>query len=263
MRSVIAKTFGCAVSMKHQPPRLSISMSSITTSTARFHTQSPVLLPSSRETKTMRKIKASSKKAGSIIEDTTDTSSKLKNLDRMIQRKKFVLDHFDVPSKFQKFFTGRLRNRESNRMQRQLEYGKSNNGRKPEPKNDDVIRVNAREVAGDDDNQHRKIHLLRRNILRILENHLSSGLLPAHHLSMQNWEITDVTLEWLIKEATEHFNNVVNYELEKGVARGIGIRNKIQLQFSNGEVMDKLLDGMKSEIQMHERRSEQKAQTGK
>ncbi|KAJ2515430.1 hypothetical protein GGI11_003767 [Coemansia sp. RSA 2049] len=226
-------------------------MSSITTSTARFHTQSPVLLPSSRETKTMRKLKASSKKTGSIIEDTTDTSSKLKNLDRMIQRKKFVLDHFDVPSKFQKFFTGRLRNRESNRMQRQLEYGKSDNGRKPEPKSDDVVRVNAREVVGDDDNQHRKIHLLRRNILRILENHLSSGLLPAHHLSMQNWEITD------------HFNNVVNYELEKGVARGIGIRNKIQLQFSNGEVMDKLLDGMKSEIQMHERRSEQKAQTGK
>ncbi|KAJ2754575.1 hypothetical protein H4S06_003564 [Coemansia sp. BCRC 34490] len=255
-------------------------MSSITTSTARFHTQSPVLLPSSRETKTMRKLKASSKKAGSIIEDTTDTSSKLKNLDRMIQRKKFVLDHFDVPSKFQKFFTGRLRNRESNRMQRQLEYGKSDNGRKPEPKSDDVIRVNAREVAGDDDNQHRKIHLLRRNILRILENHLSSGLLPAHHLSMQNWEITDgaiclytVTpneftesfgmdkMHRLVKEATEHFNNVVNYELEKGVARGIGIRNRIQLQFSNGEVMDKLLDGMKSEIQMHERRSEQKAQT--
>ncbi|KAJ2513302.1 hypothetical protein H4217_006408 [Coemansia sp. RSA 1939] len=238
-------------------------MSSITTSTARFHTQSPVLLPSSRETKTMRKLKASSKKTGSIIEDTTDTSSKLKNLDRMIQRKKFVLDHFDVPSKFQKFFTGRLRNRESNRMQRQLEYGKSDNGRKPEPKSDDVVRVNAREVVGDDDNQHRKIHLLRRNILRILENHLSSGLLPAHHLSMQNWEITDDKMHRLIKEATEHFNNVVNYELEKGVARGIGIRNRIQLQFSNGEVMDKLLDGMKSEIQMHERRSEQKAQTGK
>ncbi|KAJ2571220.1 hypothetical protein IW140_001672 [Coemansia sp. RSA 1813] len=230
---------------------------------AQFHAQTPSLLPFPRKAKAMKQIKDSSKKAGHIIEDTTDTSSRFENLDRMLQRKQFVLDNFDVPSKFQKYFTGRLRKREASRMQRQLEFGKVRNGRKVETSND-VVRVNAREITHDEAQQQRKMLLMRGQILRIIERHLSSASLPAHHLSMQNWEIIDVTpnafteefgldkMRRVIDESTDYFNTVVNRELDKGVGKGIGTRKAIRLKFSNGEKMTKLIDEMASEVDKHE-----------
>ncbi|KAJ1661936.1 hypothetical protein EV178_006291 [Coemansia sp. RSA 1646] len=245
---------------------------------AQFHAQTPSLLPFPRKAKAMKQIKDSSKKAGHIIEDTTDTSSRFENLDRMLQRKQFVLDNFDVPSKFQKYFTGRLRKREASRMQRQLEFGKVRNGRKVETSND-VVRVNAREITHDEAQQQRKMLLMRGQILRIIERHLSSASLPAHHLSMQNWEIIDVIVTFNLKEAicfykvtpnafteefgldkmrrvidesTDYFNTVVNRELDKGVGKGIGTRKAIRLKFSNGEKMTKLIDKMASEVDKHE-----------
>ncbi|KAJ2890700.1 hypothetical protein IWW38_003991, partial [Coemansia aciculifera] len=55
---------------------------------------------------------------------------------RSIWRKQFVLDNYDIPGKYKKFFTGRLRNRESNRYKRELEQGK-------EDSTDKVPRVGA------------------------------------------------------------------------------------------------------------------------
>ncbi|KAJ2401583.1 hypothetical protein GGI23_001297 [Coemansia sp. RSA 2559] len=200
----------------------------------------------------MKRIKESSKKAGSIIEDTTDTSSRVENLDRILQRKQFVLDNFDVPSKFRKFFTGRLRKRESSRMKRQLEFGKFRNGRKVDTSND-VVRISAREITQDEAHQQRKMVLMRGQILRIIERHLSSASLPARHLSMQNWEVIDDKMHRVIVESTDYFTKVVNRELDNGAGKGIGTRNAIRLKFSNGEESTKLIAEMESEVDKYER----------
>ncbi|KAJ2551082.1 hypothetical protein EV175_003823 [Coemansia sp. RSA 1933] len=226
----------------------------------------------------MKKLKMSSKRAGNIIEDTTDTSPRLESLDRMLQRKKFVLDHFDVPSKFQKLFTGRLRKRETSRMQRQLEFGKFRDGKRVDT-NDEVVRVNARGVIEDETQQQRKMLLMRGQILRIIERHLSSASLPARHLSMQNWEVVDVIVTFNLREAicfykvtpneftesfgvekmrrvidesTDYFNRIVNKELDNGASKGIGTRKAIRLKFRNSERTTKLISEMECEIEKHE-----------
>ncbi|KAJ1801378.1 hypothetical protein LPJ59_000343 [Coemansia sp. RSA 2399] len=246
---------------------------------ARFHAQAPSQFPSLRKNKVIKSSKEGSKKASSIIEDTTDTSPRIENLDRILQRKQFVLDNFDVPSKFRKFFTGRLRKRESSRMKRQLEYGKFRDGRKVDTSND-VVRVNAREITQDEAHQQRKMVLMRGQILRIIERHLSSASLPARHLSMQNWEVIDVIVTFNLKEAicfykvtpneftesfgldkmhrviaesTDYFTKVVNRDLDSGAGKGIGTRNAVRLKFSNGEESTKLIAEMESEVDKHER----------
>ncbi|KAJ1739034.1 hypothetical protein LPJ78_005196 [Coemansia sp. RSA 989] len=125
--------------------------------------------------------KAHSKK----IIDTRDTRGKLKEVKRDLWQNQFVLDHFDIPGKFQKFFTGRMRKREVNRMDRQL------NGT---PQTDELVQVGPRKMVTDEELQKKKMEMLRSQVLRILEKHLSSGNLPVRQLSLQYWEITDARI---------------------------------------------------------------------
>ncbi|KAJ2358637.1 hypothetical protein H4S01_006264 [Coemansia sp. RSA 2610] len=118
------------------------------------------------------------------IADRRDTESRLKSVKRSLWGNQFVLDNFDIPGKFQKFFTGRLRKREVRRHERQL------NG---PVQTDELVQVGARNVVVDEALQVRKMRLLRDQIVRILEAQLASDRLPVRQLSLQHWEITDVS----------------------------------------------------------------------
>ncbi|KAJ2783789.1 hypothetical protein GGI15_002451 [Coemansia interrupta] len=202
------------------------------------------------------------------------TSSKLEGLERSLWRKQLVLDHYDIPGKYLKFFTGRLRKREKGRMERELS---GNNAGKDggDSQAQGLKRVAARSITVDDDVQARKIDIMRGQILRILERHLASENLPVRQLSLQYWEITDVLVSFnlktaiccykvttktaesniqpfqvrkIIRESTEYLNLVVNEELAKGVSRGIGAPRTIRLKFTNSTSTSKLLEKMQAEI---------------
>ncbi|KAJ2372046.1 hypothetical protein GGI05_007704, partial [Coemansia sp. RSA 2603] len=195
----------------------------------------------------------SGRPSGSKKPHTNDdtTSGKLQELERSIWRKQLVLDHYDIPGKYQKYFTGRLRKREKSRMERELS-GRSND----DSQEQGLKRVAARSITVDDNVQARKIEIMRGQILRILERHLASENLPVRQLSLQYWEITDVLVSFnlktviccykvtaktaeakiqpfqvrkIIRDSTEYLNLVVNQELAKGVSRGIGAPRTIRL----------------------------------
>ncbi|KAJ1895904.1 hypothetical protein LPJ66_004311 [Kickxella alabastrina] len=193
------------------------------------------------------------------------SAGKLQEVERSLWRKQFVLDNFHIPGKYQKYFTGRLRKREQSRMEKQLE----------QPKEDDNLkRISARTITVDEKTQLKKIDLMRGQILRILERHLSTGDLPVRQLSLQYWEITDVLVSFslksaiccykvtartadeniqpIIRESSEYLNLIVNQELSKGVSRGIGAPRSIRLKFTNSTATSKLIDKMQADIESSE-----------
>lgn len=126
---------------------------------------------------------------------TIDTNE-LQETKRGIWRKQFVLDHFSIPGKYQKFFTGRLRKREQKKYERQLMDPIARNSLLSGDKGLNRISSHAggrNVVTLDEELQLKKMEMLRAQILRILERHLASEQLPVKQLSLQYWEITDVS----------------------------------------------------------------------
>ncbi|KAJ2449028.1 hypothetical protein EV183_005119 [Coemansia sp. RSA 2336] len=186
--------------------------------------------------------KAHSKK----IIDTRDTKGKLKEVKRDLWQNQFILDHFDIPGKFQKFFTGRMRKREVSRMDRQL------NG---VPQTDELVQVGSRKMVTDEALQKKKMDMLRSQVLRILETHLSSENLPVRQLSLQYWEITDASIHEIrriIEESSAYLGAIINQELAKGAGRKIGVPRPVRVRFTNGTVTSKLLERIEAEVQQKE-----------
>ncbi|KAJ1838885.1 hypothetical protein LPJ70_005283 [Coemansia sp. RSA 2708] len=205
------------------------------------------------------------------IADRRDTESRLKSVKRSLWGNQFVLDNFDIPGKFQKFFTGRLRKREVRRHERQL------NG---PVQTDELVQVGARNVVVDEALQVRKMRLLRDQIVRILEAQLASDRLPVRQLSLQHWEITDVLVSFNLKsavccykvtsadkradgtrphdvrriigEASEYLNAIVNQELAKGARRKIGTPPSVRIRFVSSTDTSKILERMHAELQAAE-----------
>ncbi|KAJ2001643.1 hypothetical protein GGI04_003658 [Coemansia thaxteri] len=192
---------------------------------------------------------------------------------RSIWRKQFVLNNYDIPGKYQKFFTGRLRNREASRFKKQLDEQPS------EDAGGKVPRVGSRAVILDEELQHKRVESMRSQVLRILERHLSTGQLPVRQLSMQYWEITDVLVSFnlktvvccyqvtakhkeeqikpyqirkIIKESTKYLGMVVNQELGQsmgwGASRSIGGPRTVNLKFVSGAATAKLMDKMAADV---------------
>ncbi|KAJ2615486.1 hypothetical protein H4S08_001221 [Coemansia sp. RSA 1365] len=189
---------------------------------------------------------------------------------RSIQQNQFVLDNFEIPGKFQKFFTGRLRKRETHKWERRLGLVE---------KESELVKVSARPVVVDAVLQEKKMLMLRDQILRILEAHLSAGQLPTRLLSLQYWEITDVLVSFrlssatcfyritinkgekgkvrpsevrrIIKESEKYLSAIVNLELAKGTIQSIGLPGKVRVKFSNATAKTKLLEQIEDEIQQN------------
>ncbi|KAJ2087951.1 hypothetical protein IW146_007747 [Coemansia sp. RSA 922] len=216
--------------------------------------------------KMTKRAKALAKTASDIADEQTQ------EMKRSIWRKQFVLDNYDIPGRYQKFFTGRLRNREANRYKRELEQTK-------EDTTDKVPRVGARAVTMDEEVQHKRVEAMRSLILRILERHLSSGQLPVRQLSMQYWEITDVLVSFnlktaiccykvtaknkeelikpyqirkIIKESTAYLNMVINQELDQTRGRGTGRPRAVNLKFVSGAATDRLMGMLQANVSQTE-----------
>ncbi|KAJ2745071.1 hypothetical protein GGI20_002445 [Coemansia sp. BCRC 34301] len=183
------------------------------------------------------------KRSGRVFSKIADKQTQ--DMKRSIWRKQFVLDNYDIPGKYQRFFTGRLRNRESNRYKRELEQP-------GEDLADKVPRVGARAVTMDEEVQHRRVEAMRSLILRILERHLSSAQLPVRQLSMQYWEITDHQIRKIIKESTAYLNMVVNQELEQTRGRGVGQPRGVNLKFVSGAATDRLMRMIEADVDQSE-----------
>ncbi|KAJ2648048.1 hypothetical protein IWW40_004254 [Coemansia sp. RSA 1250] len=198
--------------------------------------------------------KAHSKK----IIDTRDTRGKLKEVKRDLWQNQFVLDHFDIPGKFQKFFTGRMRKREVNRMDRQL------NGT---PQTDELVQVGPRKMVTDEELQKKKMEMLRSQVLRILEKHLSSGNLPV----LVSFNLKSVTccykvtsrgkqtdgsrpheIRRIIEESSAYLGAIINQELARGAGRKIGVPRSVRVRFTNGTATAKLLERIQAEMQQKE-----------
>ncbi|KAJ1642769.1 hypothetical protein LPJ64_005407 [Coemansia asiatica] len=197
-----------------------------------------------------------------------ESSGKLQDVERSLWRKQLVLDHFFIPGKYQKYFTGRLRKRERSRMEKQLQPAIDSDST-------DLKRLSARSVTMDESVQAKKMEMMRSQILRILERYLASGNLPVRQLSLQYWEITDVLVSFnlktavccykvtansveddvqpfqvrkIIRESTEYLNLVVNQELSKGASRGIGAPRAVRLKFTNSTSTTKLMEMMQAGV---------------
>ncbi|KAJ2487491.1 hypothetical protein IWW37_005224 [Coemansia sp. RSA 2050] len=215
----------------------------------------------SQAPKKTKRSKALAKTASDIADEQTQ------EMERSIWRKQFVLDNYDIPGRYQKFFTGRLRNREANRYKRQLEQTKE--------ATDKVPRVGARAVTMDEEVQHKRVEAMRSLVLRILERHLSSGQLPVRQLSMQYWEITDVLVSFnlktaiccykitakdkeepvkpfqirkVIRESTAYLNMVVNQELNKTRGRP----RAVNLKFVSGSATARLMEMLEADVRQSE-----------
>ncbi|KAJ2699503.1 hypothetical protein FB645_005295 [Coemansia sp. IMI 203386] len=222
-----------------------------------------------QRTKTKSKRSGSSSASGQKPPAKDDSAGKLQNVERSLWRKQLVLDHFHIPGKYQKFFTGRLRKRERSRMEKQIQPKNSNSNAT------DLKRLSARVVTMDENVQAKKMEMMRGQILRILERHLAAGNLPVKQLSLQYWEITDVLVSFnlktavccykvtaktaedsvhpfqvrkIIKESTEYLNLVVNQELDKGASRGIGAPRTVRLKFTNSTSTSKLIELMQASV---------------
>ncbi|KAJ1953047.1 hypothetical protein GGI12_006100, partial [Dipsacomyces acuminosporus] len=195
--------------------------------------------------------------------------------------KQLVINNYDIPGKYQKYFTGRLRKRETKRLERQLDSGDM------EQEVGDLKRVSARTASIDEQASERKRLLLRSHILRILEHHLASDQLPVRQLSMQYWEITDVIVSFsmktaiccykvtssskdesvkpyqirrIIQESSDYLNAVINQELAKGSSRSFKGPKSVKVKFRNGTATARLMERIQSEIQMSEQGQQQQQQ---
>ncbi|KAJ2082279.1 hypothetical protein H4R24_001726 [Coemansia sp. RSA 988] len=243
-------------------PRCALSIA-LVTNRAHFHTTCiAASVVSTQRSVSGRRVRITKKPEGAIgkIEDV----NKIK---RSIQQNQFVLDNFEIPGKFQKFFTGRLRKRETRKWERKLGLVE---------KESELVKVSARPVVVDPVLQEKKMLMLRDQILRILEMHLSSDQLPTRLLSLQYWEITDVLASFrlssatcfyriainkgekgkvrpsqvrrVIKESEKYLSAIVNLELAKGATQSIGLPRKVRVRFSNATAKTKLLEQIEDEI---------------
>ncbi|KAJ2499770.1 hypothetical protein GGH96_003283 [Coemansia sp. RSA 1972] len=173
------------------------------------------------------------------IVDTKKTHGRLEDLKQNIWEKQFVLDHFEIPGKFQKYFTGRLRKREAKRLDRQI------NG---VPQTDELVRIGPRKIVADEAAQLKKMEMLQAQITRILEDHLTSDDLPVRQLSLQYWEITNQEVRRIIQESSEYLNAVVNQELAGGPNRRIGTNRAVRIKFTNGSKASEIIERMEAEL---------------
>ncbi|KAJ2300866.1 hypothetical protein IW139_000805 [Coemansia sp. RSA 353] len=191
------------------------------------------------------------------IVDNKKTHGRLEDLKQNIWEKQFVIDHFEIPGKFQKYFTGRLRKREAKRLDRQI------NG---VPQTDELVRIGPRKVVVDENAQLKKMEMLQAQITRILEDHLTSDDLPVRQLSLQYWEITNVwaslltmpdrrtdsvkpqEVRQIIQESSEYLNAVVNQELAGGPNRRIGTNRAVRIKFTNGSKASEIIERMEAEL---------------
>ncbi|KAJ1758466.1 hypothetical protein GGH19_004306 [Coemansia sp. RSA 1807] len=201
------------------------------------------------------------------IVDNKKTHGRLEDLKQNIWEKQFVIDHFEIPGKFQKYFTGRLRKREAKRLDRQI------NG---VPQTDELVRIGPRKVVVDENAQLKKMEMLQAQITRILEDHLTSDDLPVRQLSLQYWEITNVLVSFnlksvvccykvtmpdrrtdsvkpqevrqIIQESSEYLNAVVNQELAGGPNRRIGTNRAVRIKFTNGSKASEIIERMEAEL---------------
>ncbi|KAJ1777047.1 hypothetical protein LPJ77_003102 [Coemansia sp. RSA 2523] len=173
------------------------------------------------------------------IVDNKKTHGRLEDLKQNIWEKQFVIDHFEIPGKFQKYFTGRLRKREAKRLDRQI------NG---VPQTDELVRIGPRKVVVDENAQLKKMEMLQAQITRILEDHLTSDDLPVRQLSLQYWEITNQEVRQIIQESSEYLNAVVNQELAGGPNRRIGTNRAVRIKFTNGSKASEIIERMEAEL---------------
>ncbi|KAJ2659089.1 hypothetical protein IW148_004380 [Coemansia sp. RSA 1199] len=173
------------------------------------------------------------------IVDNKKTRGRLEDLKQNIWEKQFVIDHFEIPGKFQKYFTGRLRKRETKRLDRQI------NG---VPQTDELVRIGPRKVVADEKAQLKKMEMLQGQITRILEDHMASDDLPVRQLSLQYWEITNYQVRQIIQESSEYLNAVVNQELAGGPNRRIGTNRAVRIKFTNGSKASEIIERMEAEL---------------
>ncbi|KAJ2794639.1 hypothetical protein H4R20_006156, partial [Coemansia guatemalensis] len=150
----------------------------LASSRAQFHTASTAASAAT----TQRSISGRRVRVTKRPEGTAGKMEEVNKIKRSIQQNQFVLDNFEIPGKYQKYFTGRLRKRETHKWERRLGLVE---------KESELVKVSARPVVVDPVLQEKKMLMLRDQILRILETHLSSDQLPTRLLSLQYWEITD------------------------------------------------------------------------
>ncbi|KAJ2845423.1 hypothetical protein IWW36_004786 [Coemansia brasiliensis] len=189
------------------------------------------------------------------IIDTRETQGKLKDIKKDLWQNQFVLKHFEIPGKFQKFFTGRMRKREVNRLDRQL------NGT---PQTDELLRVGPRKMITDEPLQKKKMEMLRSQVLRILEAHLSSEHLPVLvsfnlksvvccYKVTSRGKHTDGSrpheIRRIIEESSAYLGAIVNQELAKGAGKKIGVPRSVRVRFSNGTATSKLIERIQAEMQ--------------
>ncbi|PIA13218.1 hypothetical protein COEREDRAFT_11647 [Coemansia reversa NRRL 1564] len=232
-------------------------------SKVQFHTASiAASVTTTHRSVSGRRVRISQKPEG-----TVGKMEEVNKIKRSIQQNQFVLDNFEIPGKFQKFFTGRLRKRETHKWERRLGLVE---------KESELVKVSARPVVVDAVLQEKKMLMLRDQILRILEAHLSGDQLPTRLLSLQYWEITDVLVSFrlssatcfyriainkaekgkvrpsevrrIIKESEKYLSAIVNLELAKGVTQSIGLPGKVRVRFSNATAKTKLLEQIEDEI---------------
>ncbi|KAJ2795947.1 hypothetical protein H4R21_004909, partial [Coemansia helicoidea] len=132
---------------------------------------------------------------GSAVSQRAHARGRIEEVKDSLRQRQYVLDNFEVPGKFQKFLTGKMRKREVARWDRKLAG----------PDEDGLVRVAARSVVVDAQLQDRKAEMLSGQIKRILEAHLASGQLPVRQLSMQHWEITEVIVAPSLRSAVCYY----------------------------------------------------------
>ncbi|KAJ2352042.1 hypothetical protein GGF43_003858, partial [Coemansia sp. RSA 2618] len=79
------------------------------------------------------------------------TRGSIQEVKQDLWQKQFVLDNFEIPGKYQKFFTGRMRKREAQRLDRRI------NG---PPQSDELMRIAARKMVTDEKTQEKKMDML-------------------------------------------------------------------------------------------------------
>ncbi|KAJ1730601.1 hypothetical protein LPJ61_002925 [Coemansia biformis] len=210
-----------------------VAAAALRSSTSRFHTGAQVAKAGSRRSAPGVPAK------GSAASNRPHTRGRIEDVERSMRQSQYVLDNFEIPGKYTKYLTGKMRKRELARWERKLST----------PGDGELVQVGARSVIVDEGVQRRKADGLRGQIKRILETHLASSQLPVRLLSLQHWEITEYDVRKAIRESTAYLGAVVNRELARGAGRAIGAPRVVRVRFVNGAVTPDLAEAMQAEIQ--------------
>ncbi|KAJ2715188.1 hypothetical protein H4R19_001339 [Coemansia spiralis] len=211
---------------------------------------------------------------GSAAAQRAHARGRIEDVKDSLRQQQYVLDNFEIPGKYQKFLTGKMRKREVAQWDRKLAG----------PDEDGLVRVAARSVVVDKQAHDRKADMLSGQIKRILEAHLAGDQLPVRQLSLQYWEIAQVIVapslrsavcyyqltssssrddmrpyhvRQAVQDSAAYLSAVVNQELAKGAGRSIGATRPVRVRFVNGVLTPALADAMQAEIQAHGDRNPQ------